>query len=62
MENDYYQQESFLCKDGPEKVGKTWAKYHSHPKSFCNVQDDAFTTIHRDAVLSWKDLDPDTLV
>jgi len=41
-----------------EKVGQTWAKYHFHPKLFCNVQNDDFTGDYRDSAISWKLKDP----
>jgi len=37
-----------------ETVGETWAKYKGHPKVFCNIQDDDFSTQWREQVKDWS--------
>ena len=38
-----------------ESVGKTWAMYKNHPKVFCNIQDDDFSTGWREEVKNWNE-------
>ena len=38
-------------------VGETWALYKGHPKVFCNIQDDDFSTRWRESVKDWSSVD-----